>query len=212
MEVFLEIKQFVLQFLHPAEIIMAGGLILILVIVFAETGLFFGFFLPGDSLLFTTGLMTATNIVHQHVALVLLLVILTTILGYFAGYWFGRKTGNKIFSRNDSLFFRKKHVERAKAFYDKYGSFAIVLGRFIPIARTFSPIIAGVVQLNFRRFVFYNALGAVIWVTSMILAGYFFGIWFPDIINYLELILIFFMVVTAIPLLRTYWLEKKGVK
>src|SRR5690606_40538387 len=138
--------------------------------------LFFGFFLPGDSLLFVSGMLCAEgSLANGNVALLIFLIAVAATLGDFVGYWFGRKTGPVIFKRDDTFFFKKKYVLQAKEFYDHYGGFAIVLGRFLPIIRTFAPIVAGVVGLDFKRFVFFNIFGAIIWLTSMVLAGYFLG-------------------------------------
>jgi len=205
-----EIKQLIIQLSNPEEIIRTGGLIIILVIVFSETGLFFGFFLPGDSLLFTAGLMTAMKVINQHILTVLVLIIISAVLGDLTGYWFGRKTGYKIFSRKESILYKKEYLQRAKLFYDRYGNLAIILGHFIPIIRTFAPIVAGVVQLDFGKYSRYNLLGAFIWASSLILSGFFFGILFPEIIKYLELIIILLIILSGIPLFRGYMAHKKG--
>ncbi|WP_225975188.1 DedA family protein [Anseongella ginsenosidimutans] len=153
-----EIWEFIQQLIHPLELLQSMGpfaLAVLLLIIFAETGLFFGFFLPGDSLLFVSGMLCAEgSLVEGNVTLLILLISIAAILGDFVGYWFGRKTGPVIFKRDDTFFFRKKYVLQAKDFYDRYGGFAIVAGRFLPIIRTFAPIVAGVVGLDFKRFVF----------------------------------------------------------
>ena len=210
--IFVEIKQFLIQIMHPEEIIRTGGLILILAIIFAETGLFFGFFLPGDSLLITTGLMTSMNIIDQPVLVVVILIMASAILGDYTGYWFGKKTGSKLYTRKDSLLFKQKHLEKAKSFFDQYGSLAIILGRFLPVVRTFAPIVAGMVHLNFRKFSFYNAFGAFIWSFSMVLTGYFFGILFPEAINHLELVILGIFILSSLPMFATYFIKKKSNK
>jgi membrane-associated protein len=166
-------------------IINYGGFYFLLLIVFAETGLFIGFFFPGDSLLFAAGVymhslvnkLFGTNYVEGESVMfdqwltIILLVMLASILGNMVGYWFGRKTGPVLFEKRDTWIFKKKHVIRAKNFYDKYGKGTIFLAKFIPIIRTFAPIVAGVVKMNRAHFIFYNITGSIAWVTSMMLGG-----------------------------------------
>jgi membrane-associated protein len=157
-----------------------GGLYLVALIIFAETGLFIGFFLPGDSLLFVTGLMIA-NSKHPmpsdpaNLFFWISLISIAGILGNYIGYWFGRKTGPTLFERRDTLLFKKKHIVQARAFYEQKGGSAIILARFLPIVRTFAPIVAGVVGMNARKFLVFNVAGCILWVGSMVLAGYFLG-------------------------------------
>lgn len=157
-----------------------GGLYLVALIVFAETGLFVGFFLPGDSLLFVTGLMIANSqapTTSDPINLLywISLISVAGIVGNSVGYWFGRKTGPVLFEKRDTFLFKRKHVEQARAFYEKRGGGAIILARFVPIVRTFAPIIAGVVKMDRKKFFFFNVVGSVAWVASMTLAGYFLG-------------------------------------
>lgn len=157
-----------------------GGLYLVALIVFAETGLFIGFFLPGDSLLFVTGLMIANSQTPTasdplNLLFWISLISFAGIVGNSVGYWFGRKTGPVLFEKRDTLLFKRKHVQQARAFYEKRGGGAIILARFVPIVRTFAPIIAGVVRMDRKKFFFYNVTGSVLWVASMTLAGYFLG-------------------------------------
>jgi membrane-associated protein len=157
-----------------------GGLYLVALIVFAETGLFIGFFLPGDSLLFVTGLMIAnsqspTTSDPMNLLYWIALISFAGIIGNSVGYWFGRKTGPVLFEKRDTLLFKRKHVEQARAFYEKRGGGAIILARFVPIVRTFAPIIAGVVRMDRKKFFFFNVVGSIAWVASMTLAGYFLG-------------------------------------
>ena len=147
-----------------------AGLVLI---VFAETGLAMGFFLPGDSLLVVAGLFAASG--KLNVTLLLALLFVAAVVGDAVGYYSGLKLGPRIFSRQKSLFFRPSHLEKAQAFYEKYGGKTIIIARFVPIVRTFAPIVAGAAQMPYRRFVVYNVLGGFLWVFSMILAGYFLG-------------------------------------
>lgn len=204
--------EFIKTILHPQSIIQYGGLALLLFIIFAETGLFFGFFLPGDSLLFVAGLMSGSTLFDVDIVTLNLTIIAAGILGNFVGYYFGKKTGPVLFKRDDSLFFKKKHVNAAKDFYDRYGGMALILGRFIPIIRTFVPIMAGVVSIDFKKFVLYNVTGCIAWVVSMTLSGYFLGRMFPSLQENLEYIVIIIISVSMIPVVLTYLKERKRAK
>lgn len=204
--------EFIKTFLNPQSIINYGGLTLLLFIIFAETGLFFGFFLPGDSLLFVAGLMCGTPIFDVNIYTLVFSLIIAGILGNFVGYYFGKKTGPMLFRRDDSFFFKKKHVNAAKDFYTRYGGTAIVLGRFIPIIRTFVPIMAGVVDLDFKKFVWYNILGCIAWILSMVLSGYFLGRAFPSLQQNLEYIVITIILISMIPVVITYLKEHRRMK
>ncbi|MGO1815879.1 MAG: DedA family protein, partial [Sphingobacterium sp.] len=137
------------------------------------------------------------------------------ILGNFAGYWFGHRTGPMLFKRKDSMLFKRKYVIMAEEFFQKYGGTALIIGRFVPIIRTFAPIFAGVVQLNFRRFVLFNVLGAILWVSLLTLSGYFLGVKFPWIINYVEIIIVALIVIAFLPIaiaLLKKWLKSRKNK
>jgi membrane-associated protein len=157
-----------------------GGLYLVALIIFAETGLFIGFFLPGDSLLFVTGLMIAnskspTNNDFINLLYWIILITIAGVIGNMVGYWFGKKTGPTLFEKRDTFLFKKKHIIQAREFYEKKGGSAIILARFLPIVRTFAPIVAGVVGMDSKKFFFFNIIGCIAWVASMVLAGYFLG-------------------------------------
>ncbi len=155
-------------------IIQNGGLYFLLFVIFAETGLFVGFFLPGDSLLFAAGIYMedlAKEFFGLHWIFIIILVMIASILGNMAGYWFGRKTGPLLFERKDTWIFKKKHLIRAKDFYEQYGKATIFLAKFLPIIRTFAPIVAGIVKMPRRQFMFYNIIGSICWVSSMMLGG-----------------------------------------
>lgn len=189
----------------PVKLLHGGGFYLLLFVVFAETGLFFGFFLPGDYLLFLAGMFVATNKLDVTIYELIAGLITAAVLGNFVGYWFGKKTGPVLYQREDSLFFKKKFLRAAETYYKKQGAFALIMGRFIPIVRTFAPIIAGIVRLDYRKFAFYNISGAFLWISSLTLIGYFLGRRFEQEINdYLLYIIIGFIVITAIPLIVTY--------
>ncbi|MEO5998666.1 MAG: VTT domain-containing protein [Chitinophagaceae bacterium] len=210
--------------LLPEFYINNGGLWLILFIVFAETGLMIGFFLPGDSLLFVAGIYSKMLInsvlpggLGSDFADLMVLFILITIcgiLGNMAGYWFGKKGGPFLFERKDTFFFKKKHLFQAKEFYDKHGGQAIVFARFLPIIRTFAPIIAGVVQMDKKKFTFYNMVGCAAWVFTMLIAGHYldklfikeFGL---DLKQHLELIVIGIILITTLPVIYKLFFGKK---
>ncbi|MFM1969659.1 MAG: hypothetical protein RL152_1036 [Bacteroidota bacterium] len=202
------------DFLNPEFYIQHGGLWLFLFIVFAETGLFAGFFLPGDSLLFVAGIYSnelAGEILLMNndvfnLVLVCLLVIVAGIIGNTVGYWFGAASGPYLFSRKDTFFFKKKHLFAAKEFYDKHGGGAIVFARFLPIIRTFAPIIAGIVRMDKSKFTFYNIIGCVAWVFSMMFAGHYLYKFFLsqygfDLKERLEFIVLGIVLVTTAPVI-----------
>jgi len=190
-----------LQLLDAEALIKSGGFYLVLFIVYAETGLFFGFFLPGDYLLFLAGLFCASGLLNVDIITLCVGLFAAGVLGNFTGYWFGWRTGPMLFKRKDTWLFKRKYVVMAEEFYHKYGGVALVIGRFVPIIRTFAPIFAGIVQLNFRKFVFYNLGGCVIWVLTLTLSGYFLGREFPQIVNYIEYIIVGFIALTFTPIL-----------
>ena len=159
--------------LDPATLISALGLIGIFAITFAETGLFFGFFLPGDSLLFTAGIIASQGVFSLPALIVG--CIICAILGDSVGYWFGKKVGPKLFTKEDSFFFRKKHIETTREFYEKYGSKTIIISRWVPIVRTFAPILAGVGGMQYKKFMKYNIIGGISWVVVLTVAGYLLG-------------------------------------
>ena len=171
-----------MEFLHDLhspeglqKLIAAGGYLLLFAIVFAETGLLIGFFLPGDSLLFITGFIAATRPDLLSLPVLMLLLCIAAIAGDTVGYMIGRKIGPAIFSRPDSRFFKRKHLESAHEFYEKHGPKTIVLARFVPIVRTFAPTVAGAAGMNYRQFLVYNVVGGIGWICSMLLLGYFLG-------------------------------------
>ena len=204
--------------LNPMFYVINGGLWLLLFIVFAETGLFIGFFLPGDSLLFVAGIYSS-NLVHEFfktigmghirnewIDLILLTVLISLagIIGNMVGYWFGRKIGPTMYSWRDRFLFKKKYLNDAHEFYEKHGGGAIIFARFLPIIRTFAPIVAGIVQMDRKKFMFYNIVGCVAWVVSMIFAGHFLQIWIRkqfgfELRDHLEVIIIIIVLVTTFP-------------
>ena len=167
-----------MKYLDPLFLINTLGLIGIILIIFAESGLFFGFFFPGDSLLFTAGLLASQN--YLNIFYLLLLGSIAAILGDSVGYAFGKKIGPRIFIKEDSFFFNKNYIEKSKLFFEKYGKKAIILARFVPGVRTFTPIIAGVGTMPYGQFITYNIIGGASWVAFMTSLGYFFGRLVPN--------------------------------
>jgi len=191
------------------ELIKWGGLTVLIIIVFAETGLLIGFFLPGDSLLITSGLIAAQGYFDIYVLNVSL--ILAAIIGDQVGYVFGRKTGPKLFNREKSLLFDKDHLIKAKHFYEKYGGRAIIYARFVPFARTFAPIVAGIGQMDYRKFISFNIFGGILWVASMTLLGYFFGN-IPFIKKNFEYVIIGVILLSVMPVVFGYLSHRKEQK
>ncbi len=198
-----------LDLLQPETIIVYGGLTLLLVIVFAETGLFFGFFLPGDSLLFVAGLLSNSPHINTPLWLLILLVIMAAVTGTAAGYGFGFWAKDYLNRRKEGLFYRKKYLEITREVYLRHGMLTFVVGRFLPIVRTFIPILAGISRIPFRRFMIFNIIGAAMWAFTMIMAGHLFGRAFPGIINYLEVIIAAMILVTAVPIVMTWINHRK---
>ena len=189
------------QLLDAEALLMSGGFYLVIFVVFAETGLFFGFFLPGDYLLFLAGLFCASGMLNVDIPTLCLGLFAAGVLGNFTGYWFGWRTGPMLFKRKDTWLFKRRYVVMAEEFYHKYGGAALIIGRFVPIIRTFAPILAGIVQLDFRKFVLYNLAGCAVWVLTLTLSGYFLGREFPQIIHYIEYIIFGFIFISFIPIL-----------
>ena len=202
------------QLLQPQFYIEHGGLWLILFVVFAETGLFAGFFLPGDSLLFVAGIYAgplAADIVPSNNEWINLLVItafisVAGILGNYVGYTFGKKVGPTMFDWKENLFFKKKYLVQAQEFYEKHGGRAIIIARFIPIVRTFAPIIAGIVNMDRQKFMYNNIVGSIVWVTSMVFGGHFLQTWILehfqfDLKKHLEVIVLGIVFITTAPVI-----------
>ena len=188
------------QFLTNVEQIVSwGGTFMVCAIVFVETGLFVGFFLPGDSLLVTAGLFAAKG--HLSLWPLLFLTTLCAIIGDQVGFWIGRSAGRALYSRPDSMFFKRKHLEKAHDFYEKYGGKTIVLARFVPIVRTFAPFVAGIGLMNYRVFVAFSALGSIAWISGFALLGYFFGN-IPFIKNNLTMMVLAIVLISFLPAIR----------
>ncbi len=207
-EIWESIKEFFV-FFQPENIIRYGGLIFLLAVVFIENGLFFGFFLPGDSLMFTAGLLCATGVLDHSFALVISSIFITAVLGNIFGYYFGSRAGRSLYTRKDTFFFRKSHIQTAEQFYNQYGMRTLVIGRFLPVVRTFAPIVAGIIKMPFGTFMLANIAGAAAWVGSLVTIGYYLGKVWPDAEKYLGWIILALILITAIPVIRTYLSAKK---
>jgi membrane-associated protein len=225
------------QLLQPQWYIANGGLWLVLFVVFAETGLFAGFFLPGDSLLFVAGIYASEikqaddtivpGLAHQflnvfglggvqnqwlNLFVLIALISVAGILGNTVGYWFGRKGGPALYKRKDSFFFKQRYLYQAQVFYEKNGGFAIVVARFVPFIRTFAPIVAGIVQMDRKKYFYYNVVGCIAWVTSMVCAGYFLNKAFPILQTKLELIVIGIVLISTLPIIYKMIKSKREKK
>lgn len=204
------------QLINPDWIMAHGGLFLVAFIIFAETGLFVGFLLPGDSLLFITGMIIAgakNNPIpfdSHPMNLVFWIILLTiaAILGNMVGYWFGKKSGPLLFERKETWIFKRKHLENAHEFYEKKGGAAIIIARFLPIVRTFAPIVAGVVKMDYKKFISFNVIGAICWIASITTLGFMLGenVWIKE---QLEWIVLGLVLITTLPVAFKMFFSKK---
>lgn len=199
------------DWLDPRHIIEVGGVVLILVIIFAESGLFFGFFLPGDSLLFSTGLLCGTSMLDFNVYLLIILAFAASVLGYAVGYYTGFKLSESRIFREEQFLFRKSLMTKTDCFFKKHGLSAFVIARFIPLVRTYIPILAGTTRMNYGLFTRYNLIGAALWVSVLILIGYFLGKNYPQIIESLGWIVTCLILVTLLPLAQQLKYLRKDV-
>jgi membrane-associated protein len=180
-------------------LIMWAGYVGLTIIIFAETGLLIGFFLPGDSLLVTAGLLASQGVGNLNVYLLGTILSIAAIVGDSVGYSIGRAAGPRIFSREDSRFFKKAHLIKAHDFYQRHGGKTIVLARFMPIVRTFAPVVAGVANMEYRQFVFYNVFGGLLWIWSMLFTGYFLGRFVPGIDQHIEKVILIVIFLSILP-------------
>jgi membrane-associated protein len=185
------------------DLIRWGGYVVLFAIVFTETGLLIGFFLPGDSLLFTLGMFVGAGTIGVPLPVVLALTFAAAVIGNSTGYFIGHRAGPRIFDRPDSRFFKREFVERTQAFFLKHGGKAIILAQFVPIVRTFTPVMAGVGRMNFRRFISFNVIGALLWAVGVTLLGYWLGS-FPFVQQNIEYILLTIIFVSVAPMLVEY--------
>lgn len=196
---------------HLDELIRWGGYTALTAIVFAETGLLIGFFLPGDSLLVTAGLVAALDGV-LNIWILSALLIAAAIIGDTVGYWIGYHLGPRMFNRENSIFFHKDHITRTQKFYDKHGPKTIVLARFVPIIRTFAPTIAGVARMNYTKFFTYNVIGGVLWVLSMLHGGYWLGRSIPNIEKHIHLVILAVIFISLIPIFHEWRVSRAHKK
>lgn len=201
--------EFLKQLTDPESIIQYGGLALLLFVVFAETGLLIGFFLPGDSLIFISGMICVSHndLLGVDIFVLVISLSIAAILGNIAGYWFGKKVGPALYTRKDSIIFKKKYLEITQDFYTRNGGKTLILGRFLPIIRTFAPILAGVIHVDLKKFMIYNILGAFAWIILLAGCGYYLGT-YKWVQNNLSYIVIGFITITLIPLAITYFKKK----
>ncbi len=193
-------------------LVTTGGLLVLIIIIFSETGLLAGFFLPGDSLLVTTGIFVALGRLDANIWTVLITLSIAAVLGDATGYAIGRKAGKTLYSRPDSMFFKRSHLMKAKSFYDKYGGKTIVLARFVPIIRTFAPTVAGAAEMPYRKFATFNIFGGIGWIFSMTLLGYFLGKAFPEITKRIETVIIVVVFISILPAVIEYLRERAALK
>ena len=191
----------------PALVQWAGYVGLTL-IIFTETGLLLGFFLPGDSLLVTAGLLASQPDFGLNVWILGVILTIAAIVGDSVGYSIGKATGPRIFTREDSWLFNKKHLLRAQAFYEKHGGKTIIIARFMPIVRTFAPVVAGVGQMQYRSFIMYNVIGGVAWVWSMLLTGYLLGRYIPGVAQHIEKVILVVIFLSILPGIIGWWRER----
>jgi membrane-associated protein len=193
------LKELFHRFTDVKELVRWAGYPGLAMIVFSETGLLVGFFLPGDSLLVTAGLFAAAG--YFDIKVLIILLIVAAVLGNSSGYFIGWKSGQALYSREESRFFKREHLLKTKQFYEQYGPITIVMAQFMPFARTFAPVVAGIAEMKYVRFASFNVIGAISWITSMLLIGYYLGSTIPNIdknINYVILVVIFLSLLPAI--------------
>jgi membrane-associated protein len=194
--------------LNPTHLIDTFGLVGMMVVLFAECGLLVGFVLPGDSLLFTAGLLVAGGLVAP-LWLVLLLLPVAAVAGNLVGWWIGRTAGPAVFQREDSRLFKQRHVQRAQDFFDRNGARTIVLARFVPVVRTFATVMAGVARMDFRRFALYSLVGGVLWTTTVTLLGYWLG-HVALVRNHIELFIVAVVAVSLLPVAAEAWRSRSA--
>jgi membrane-associated protein len=203
---------FLKQLTDPNSIIEYGGVWLLLIVIFAETGLLIGFFLPGDNLILLAGILCKAkpDLMKLDFLPLAVLMAIAAIAGNAAGYWFGRTAGEKLYARKDSWLFKQSQIEVTKNYYNRFGgNMTLVIARFLPVVRTFAPIIAGVIKIDFMKFMLFNVIGALAWIFSLSSIGYFLVQIFPQITDYMGYIFLFLIILTALPILKVFFGRKK---
>ena len=209
MQAMINFVEIVLHWLKNPQVLVAeAGLVGLALIIFSETGLLVGFFLPGDSLLISAGLFSAGG--HLPIWPMVWILTAAAIIGDATGYFIGKKLGTSLYSREDSIFFKRKHIEHTREFYEKHGGKTIILARFIPIVRTFAPTVAGVAGMKYRSFVIYNVLGAFIWIWSLLFAGYFLGRTFPKINDHIHTVVVVVVILSVLPIVIKWFKSRSG--
>lgn len=206
--------EFLKTLTDPQSIIHYGGLWLLLFVIFAETGLLIGFFLPGDNLILLAGILCKSQpeLLHVNFITLVMAMIAAAVLGNMFGYWFGKKAGERIYDRKETWFFKKRHLDATNKYYNKYGgNMTLILARFLPVIRTFAPVIAGVVKVDFAKFMVFNIIGAILWIFGLASIGYYLVTLFPGVTNYMGYIFIALIVLTAIPVVRLVFRKKENV-
>ena len=193
-------------------LLQTGGLILIIAIVYAENGLFFGFFLPGDYLLFVTGILCNGDKLGYNYFTVASMITAAAILGNFTGYYFGKYVGKGLFKKKDSFFFKQEYLVKTRMYFMKFGGNTLIISKFLPYVRTFSPILAGAVEMDIKKFSRYSIIGCILWGYGLIFIGYFLGIIYPDIIHYVHYIILAFLVITTSVVVSGFFRVKKKIK
>ena len=199
-----QLQEWFKYLMDSKEIIQTGGLIAITLIVFIENGVIVGFFLPGDYLLFLSGVFCGTKLLDVPIVLLMFCVFSAAVFGSLLGYFTGRFFGDSIQEKKESLFFKKKYLENTQKYFEKYGSQTLVIARFLPVIRTFAPILAGIVKMNFYKFMIFNVLGGLIWTFVLVGGGFYFGEKFPWIVDYVQYIIFFFLGITTFTVIRGY--------
>lgn len=195
----------------PNSIIQLGGVWLLCIVIFVETGLLIGFFLPGDNLILLAGILCKAKpeLMQLNYFTLVFFMIISAVLGNVIGYWFGRLAGEKLYKKKDGWFFKQKQIEITKTYYNKYGgNFTLIIARFLPIVRTFAPIIAGVIKIDFFKFMLFNIIGAIAWIFGLTAIGYYLVQAFPQIEDYLSYIFISLIILTAAPIIRVFLKDK----
>jgi membrane-associated protein len=210
---FLNISSIIEIFSNPQDLIRIGGIILLLVIIYLETGFFLGLVLPGgDYLIFTAGLLAGTHFLDVSVYVLVPAMIGAAILGDYTGYMKGRWLGPKLFDKEENKIFKRSYLQRSTKFYQKFGVWAFIISRFMPVVRTLMPMLAGASHISFKRYSFYNILGAMIWIGTLAPLGYFLGSKYPQLMNYSIYFLVGFIVIASTPVVTSYIKNHRRVR
>lgn len=205
-----QIVEFFNRLRDVKALVQWGGYVGLTAIIFAETGLVVGFFLPGDSLLVTAGLFASQPQFGLNVYLLGLILSIAAIVGDAVGYWIGRMSGPRLFKKEESMFFKPKYLRQAHDFYERHGGKTIVIARFMPIVRTFVPVVAGAAGMNYGRFTFFNVFGGVFWIWSMLFTGYFLGRYIPGVDEHIEIVIVVVVLLSITPGLYHWWKARRA--